>query len=51
MDDDRIEGQTTELEGEQGWGEAPDTGRELGEEVRDVLDRGDDEDAIDLEDR
>jgi uncharacterized protein YjbJ (UPF0337 family) len=53
VDKDRIEGKTEELEGEaqQGWGEAKDTGSELGEEIREALDRGADEDAIDLGER
>ena len=53
MDDDRIEGKAKELEGvaQKGWGEAKDMERDLGEEIREALDRGAGEDAIDLGER
>ena len=46
MDSDRIEGKTKQMEGEaqEGWGKLKDKARDAADDVKDALDR-DDEDS------
>lgn len=45
MDDDRIEGKRKQMEGEaqEAWGKLKDRGRDLWDDVEDVLDRDEDD--------